>query len=391
MFETMAEWFATTWLGSTDLGIAEWFARISAFELVLLLVNVVLLLMSGWLHRNLPQKNPELEEEYKSRLRIFRAINVLSIVLVVGLGGIWPTADKTIVQQILAELMIIYSAYLVYHIMVYVIRRKFGQVRQVSGEVHLVDTYNSRLLSLLAIVFIFVMALIATIQLFAVNSLLEAGGVVGFIGVMLALTQASWAPDIISGVIILNSRLFEENDVIEIKSGDTDFIGLVFKTRMFHTEFLNLQNNHRVMIRNSILRNMELHNLSKFASVRGLREMVLINIGYDVPAKAVKAMVDEAFGKITNSMDNHIEQQHEIEVRVQEVGDYAVSWAVFYHVKKVRHLLRLRQLVREALLETSIEHNIQLATPNLHQLDTLAGLEQPENSKQPNGQAVLRN
>lgn len=359
MWQDLLTWMTTF--------VTDFTLRLSNVELALLLLNVSLLIFAGVLHRWLPQRNPVIEGESQTRLRIFRALNVLCIVLILGFNMVFPNVEKSFVIKVLAELMIIYAAYLSFHIMVYVIRRRFGRVKEVSGEMHLVDTYNSRLLELLSISFIIVIALIASIQLFEVDSLLEAGGVIGFIGVMLALTQASWAPDIIAGVIILNSRLFEESDVIQIKSGTSEFIGLVYKTRMFHTELLNLQNNHRVMIRNSQLRDMELHNLSKFASVRGLREMLMLKIGYDVPGKAVRAMVAAAFDKISNSQDNHVEMQFEFEVVVQDVADHAVHWVVFYHVKKVRHMLRTRQILREALLETSIEQGIALSTPALQQ------------------------
>lgn len=353
------------WLG--DVGV-NFYQSIANVELALLAANITLLAVAGVMHRWLPQRDPEVEGESNTRLSIFRAINILCIVMILGVNLVGPNLDKSLTIKILAELMVIYGAYLSFHIMVFVIRRRFGKVREVSGELHLVDTYNSRLLSLLSIIFIAVIALIASIQLFNVDSLLEAGGVVGFIGVLLALTQASWAPDIIAGVIILNSRVFEESDVIEIKSTSSNFIGLVYKTRMFHTEFLNLQNNHRVMIRNSRLRDMEIHNLSKFASVRGLREMLVLKIGYDVPAKAVRAMVTAGFAKIANVHDHHIETQHEFEVVVQDVADDAVHWAVFYHMKRVKLLLKTRQLIREAMLEAAMEHGIALQTPSLQQI-----------------------
>jgi len=99
-------------------------------------------------------------------------------------------------------------------------------------------------------------------------------GAIGFIGVMIALTQAAWAPDIISGLIILNSNVFEQDDIIEISIEGRTIVATVFRTKVFHTEILDLVNNHRIMMRNVKIRDTVIHNLTKFASAKGLREIM---------------------------------------------------------------------------------------------------------------------
>ena len=71
----------------------------------------------------------------------------------------------------------------------------------------------------------FVMGLIACVRILGFDSLLEAGGLLGVMGVFLALTQASWAPDIISGLVILNSRMVEEGDVLQLGDDESPLIG----------------------------------------------------------------------------------------------------------------------------------------------------------------------
>ena len=72
------------------------------------------------------------------------------------------------------------------------------------------ETYNARVLSMLLGVVIFAITFIANVRILGLDTWLEAGGVIGFVGVILALTQSAWAPDIISGLVILNSRLVGE-------------------------------------------------------------------------------------------------------------------------------------------------------------------------------------
>ena len=180
-----------------------------------------------------------------------------------------------------------------------------------------------------------------------------------------ALTQGAWAPDIIAGLIILNSTLFEEGDVVEFDRGPGGVLGVIFKTKLFHTEILNLTNNHRVMLPNSVLRNAVVHNLSKFASARGLRERLVFNIGYDVTPEQVRRMFNSAFETASQNPSIRLETQHPIEVRVMDTGDDAVLWAVYYYTKHVNDLLQTRYLFRESILDASIEHKIALRTPRL--------------------------
>lgn len=57
-------------------------------------------------------------------------------------------------------------------------------------------------------------------------------------------------------------------DVIEIED-NVPLIGIVFKTKILHTEILNRVNNHLVMLKNSRLREFAIQNLFKFSSARG--------------------------------------------------------------------------------------------------------------------------
>jgi len=213
-----------------------------------------------------------------------------------------------------------------------------------------------------------IIALLGSLQVLELNSLLQAGGVIGFVGVLMALTQASWAPDIISGLIILNSDLLEEGDVVQLEGMDSDLIGMIFKTKMFHTEILNIVNNHRIMIRNAKLRDIAIHNLSKFASARGLREVLVFNIGYEHDAETVKKMFNEVFERVVESRtDIDIDHQHPIEVRADSADNYAVKWKVFYYTKNLRRLLHTRQELLEEILQSAKAKGISLATPLMHQ------------------------
>jgi small-conductance mechanosensitive channel len=342
--------------------------RISTAETVLVIANLILLLASrsltDWLSKVGPRGGSQSPASVQL-LRFFQSVNVIIFGVVIIRVLLLPEAIQAWTTRPLSVMVVVYVGYLTLHALRRQIHRRFGKERQADGATHFQETYQSRMLSLLVGALVVSLCIIASVRILGFESLLEAGGVLGFIGVLAALTQGAWAPDIIAGLIILNSTLFEEGDVVEFDRGPGGVLGVIFKTKLFHTEILNLTNNHRVMLPNSVLRNAVVHNLSKFASARGLRERLVFNIGYDVTPEQVRRMFNSAFETASQNPSIRLETQHPIEVRVMDTGDDAVLWAVYYYTKHVNDLLQTRYLFRESILDASIEHKIALRTPRL--------------------------
>lgn len=301
-----------------------------------------------------------------SNLRIFRAVNLLLLLSLLFFNLFLPFSVNSWVSRLFGVLFVIYIGYLGFIVLNYFIKKRFGREREINGKKVVGETYNSRALSLISAIFLFIITLIAIVRILQFDSLLEAGGVIGFVGVFLALTQGAWAPDIISGLIILNSRLVEEGDVIEV-CDSAEILGVVFKTKVFHTEILNLVNNHRIMVQNSRLRQMTIHNLSKFASARGLREVLTFKIGYDVEESKVRELFREAYQAARADADIPVDEQSDVEVMAGAAGDFSVHWSVYYYTKDVRDLLRTRQLFLGLILTRAAEKGIALATPVQYQ------------------------
>lgn len=309
-------------------------------------------------------RGSDLDLQRDNRRRVIRAVAMYSIYFYVK--SLFPDdQQKHWAFTAINFIAIAYLGYLTLKIADYYILRRFGNQRDVAGKLKITETYSSRLLSIIARMIIFIVVLVAEIRLLGYQSLLETGGAIGIIGVFLALTQSVWAPDIFGGLIILNSEMLEEDDVIEIS--EAGILGAIFKTKMFHTEILNMTNNHRVMIRNSKLRDYVIHNLSRFASAKGLRECLKFNIGYDAHEEQVRAMFQRAYQIAVETKKLPIEGQYEPEIFVENCGDYAVEWSIFYYVKEVKQILSVRKLFNEIILQESRRDKIALATPELHQ------------------------
>lgn len=341
--------------------VQRFLESLTFLDYAVIIVNCLLILfadplLSRFSSGTVPQKSHNL------RVYLLRGLNLI-ILLVYGYVYFYqPTGGASGGIKILSILSVTYLTNMSNFLLQYLISKRFGKAREIGDKTLYVETYKTRLLSILAAIFLTIIAIVAIVRILGFDSLLEAGGVLGIIGVFFGLTQGSWAPDIISGLIILNSDMFEEGDIVDISGG---ILGRVYKTKLFHTEILNISNNHRIMIRNSHLRDMTIHNLSKFASAKGLRECLTFNIGYQESEHRIKEMFQEAFEKAL-STGIPIESNTPVEIKVIETGDHAVTWGVLFHVKKVEKILNIRRDFREIILVTSKQHNIDLATPITH-------------------------
>ena len=335
--------------------------QLDGFGYLIIGVNLLLMVFARVILKQV-YNEPEKVSSFSRKVMIFRALNLL-IILAYGYFRFFEDkTNKTFLINIIAVLAIVYFAYLSMHIAHGFLVRFYGKERDVNGEAKFVSTYQTRLLSIFSSVFIGIIALVGIIRLLGFDSVLEAGGVIGLIGVFLALTSSIWGPDIFHGLIILNSDMLSEGDVIQFNDNELIY-GLVYKTKVFHTVILNIPNNHRVMIRNSKLRDFTVHNLSKFASAKGLRENLTFKISYGTSADAVKDLFTSVYKSAQQDESIYIEEQYELEFGVKETGDHAVEWVFYYHTKEIDKLLLTRQRLLLLMLETSNAKGISLSTP----------------------------
>jgi len=338
--------------------------QFDAFSYMVLGVNTLLLIFApqivNLLYHN--HQNSKDTSGVKRKVMIFRALNLLFIISYGYYRFFQDKDSKSMILHILAVLAIIYFAYLAMHLAHLFLVRQYGKEREIKGKKRYISSYQTRLLSFFSSIFIGILALISIIRLLGFDSVLETGGVIGLIGVFLALTSSIWAPDIFHGLIILNSDMLSEGDVI-LFNDDEQIYGLVYKTKIFHTVVLNIVNNHRIMIRNSKLRSFTVHNLSKFASARGLRENLKFKIGYDVNTSQVKDLFETVYVLAKEDSGIALEDQYDLEYGIINTGDHAVEWQFYYYTKDVEKLMVTRQRLLKLMLETAIKKGISLATP----------------------------
>jgi len=332
-----------------------------ALDLIILTVNLLLMIFARQIMQFIYHGDAS-DKYFSLRVQVFRAFNLAVVAAFFYYHIYLPGEAKGPGIKLLSVVIVMYLGYVTSHGISNVIHSQYGKRKEIGDTSILIETYHSRLINIVSNLLLTIIMVIAIVRILGFESWLEAGGVLGVIGVFLALTQNVWAPDLFGGLIMLNSRILETGDVIEFQDGER-FIAIVHKTRLFHTELLNLVNNHRMMIRNSLLRDRVIHNLSRFASAKGLRERITFKIGYDVSVNSVKAMFAEAFETLKSKCDLPFEKQHGHEVATVDAGDFAVEYAVYYYIKETRKLLYVRFQVIEQIIKTAAEKHIQLSTP----------------------------
>ncbi len=335
--------------------------KLDSFGYLIIGANLLLMLFASFILK-LVYNQPDKVSNFSRKVMIFRALNMLIILAYGYFRYFQDKNNKTFLINIVGVLAIIYFAYLAMHIAHGFLVRFYGKKREINDEISFISTYQTRMLSIFSSIFISIIALVGIIRLLGFDSVLEAGGVIGLIGVFFALTSSIWAPDIFHGLIILNSDMLSEGDIIQFHDNEL-FYGRVHKTKVFHTVILNIPTNHRVMIRNSKLRDFTVHNLSKFASARGLRECLSFKISYETPVDSVKELFNAVYEAAKLDKSIFIEDQYELEYGIKETGDHAVEWLFYYHTKDVEKLLLTRQRLLLLMLETSMEKGISLSTP----------------------------
>jgi len=364
----MDAFVSTLPFSNTELGI----------HLLVLVVNLLLLLFSKpivSLFKNRSDKDLELLL-FRSLNLLFLFFHLLDFVLIIFHKDYQNTFSRMGLM-----LVTIYVSAFLFSLLSYLSRKKFGVEKKFDDKISYIDTYNSRLVDLIVLVVISVVSLYIIIDIWDFDSLLQTTGIFGIAAAFLALTNQIWAPDMFFGMVILNSKMLEDGDVIQFANEKDEYI--INKVTLIYTILLDVRNNHRTLIKNSKLVDSRVDNLSKKASTDGLRMKLSYKIGYP-PKEEI-----EGFKKQINDMFLEVNEvsiaDEEIKINpkvpfewyLHETGDYALQYNLFYYIdtlpntkvtKTVRsYLLKTPNLVNEKVYEASLKHNIDLSTPILHQ------------------------
>ena len=359
----------------------EWFAHGLVFML-----NIVLFIFARpILNFVAPNQNND------TKIKIFRALNVLVLLLhILDLILVSVTSDyRNYFINLGYSLMIIYASMMAYSFLGALSKKRFGRERTVDEKTIYTETYSTRLVNLLLLIIIVFTTIYGLIIIWGANSLLETTGIFGLLMAFLAFTSSVWAPDIISGLIVLNSESIEDGDVVLIDGHSNEYV--ISRVTLIYVVLYDIRNNHRTLMRNSQFTSNRVDNLSRVASSKGVRQALKYNIGYpqftgNEQARAAqladfKEKIDNLFEGAEKSCagneDIKINESSTFEWALTNAGDYALEYTLWIYLERIpstkvtstlrKHLMGTMYKVNEAVYTSSVLENIDLSTPDLIQ------------------------
>jgi len=352
---------------------------------ILFFLNIVLLLLARPIVNFISP-----HQDNKNRIKIFQALNLLVIIFQIidfVLRQSFPNYEGGYLIDLGISLMVIYGGVFLYSLCGTLSRKRFGRTRTIDDKIIDVETYNSRLVTIVLMSVIVLTVVYALIKIWGGDSLLETTGIFGIFLGFLAFTSSIWAPDIVSGMIILNSDILVDGDVVVVDGHEDEFI--IARVTLIYVVLYDVRHNHRTLLRNTQFIQSRIDNLSRIASSDGIRQAYKYNIGYpDLSADPVtrqkeycefKDSIEDLF---TRSFEMCCDKEHikinqnkPFEWALTSAGDYALEYTMWVYLERIpntkvtstirRHLMGTMFKVNEAVFEASVLEGIDLSTPDV--------------------------
>ena len=324
-----------------------------------------------------------------SKIRMFQGLNILFFALhVVDL--LLVSANSNYQHYFIRlgyTLVVIYLAMLIFSIIGAMSKRRFGREKTLDEKPVFVETYSSRLVNLVMLVIIWLTAIYALIKIWGADSLLETTGIYGIIAAFLAFTSSIWAPDILSGLIVLNSDTIEDGDVVKIDGHDNEYV--ISRITLIYMVLYDIRQNNRSVIRNSKFMDQRIDNLSRIASTAGIRKAITYKIGYpqltgnrDERLAGLAEFKDQvgdmfrAANEVCKADDNILTNNaRSFEWALTNAGDYALEYTLWVYLQRIpatkitgrirKHLMGTLFRVNEAVYDAAIAEDLDLSTPDV--------------------------
>jgi hypothetical protein len=372
--EQVLSWFLP------DLSAIEWTGHIAV-----LVWSILMVMFSGRLFSMVENTSSTI-----LKMKVFRSFNFLVVVLLlVDLAMLRFHLDyEQFFARIGLSLFSAYTAIYFYSLVSFYSFKRFGSPRVIDNKEVFVETYSTRIINLLLVIVFSFGSLYIIIQVWGADSLLQTTGIMGIFVGFLAFTSAVWAPDIISGLIILNSQILDDGDVVVIDGFPNEYI--ISKVSFVYVTLYDIRNNHRTLIKNSRFLQSKIDNLSRIASTDGLRKFVRYNIGYpklegansaermaayDAFMSKVDSMFNRASEECFQDSDTRLNTHKPFQWELTSTGDYALEFTLWFCYKRLpntkvtatarKHLMGSFFQVNKAVYKASIYEGIDLSTPDL--------------------------
>ncbi|MEM7542778.1 MAG: hypothetical protein AAF384_14525 [Pseudomonadota bacterium] len=289
-----------------------------------------------------------------------RAVNILLFLLYMS-ALLFSDSAKQLSQT---GLVLVLSV-LVAHTVSGTVLKYFGRTREIDGEQHRSETYQSEIFGLIVIVLAGAAALILIINIWGMTSWLKTTSLLGGLLIILYSTKDVWAPENINGLILLYNGDVEPGSLVRVD--DLGILAVVLQTSLTQTRLRDLVSRHIVVVPNSRLRNAKIEILSK-GTAAGVYQFVEFKIGYHVSAEAIDALFTTIWEQASD-VEKSINAERPCVAKISETGDHAVVWKLCYWVKNSYGIVDAMHAINRAAFEQSSKFGIDLNTPLTHTVE----------------------
>jgi len=390
--EQILSWFLP------NLSTVEWTGHIA-----ILLWSVAMFLFAGKLFSMVENTSSTM-----FKMKVFRFLNFVAITLLLAdLVLLRFQQDyKQLFSSIGLTLFTSYSIIYLYALASYNIFKRFGSPKMIDNKEVYVETYSTRIVNLLLVITATFSAFYIIIKIWGADSLLETTGLMGIFVGFLAFTAPVWAPDIISGLIILNSQILDDGDIVVIDGFPNEYI--ISKVSFVYVTLYDIRNNHRALVKNSRFLAGKIDNLCRIASTEGMRSSITYNIGYpeftgsngkqrvealDKFIADIDSMFYRAFESCRDDENVHINDNRRFEWALSKTGDYALEFTLWFYYKRIpntkitatarKFLMGTLFRVNQAVYRASIFEGIDLSTPDLSNITFTGSARNSEEDEEP--------
>ncbi len=374
--------YSIEWL-IPELSNTQWLIHGSIF-----LTNITLLIFARPILQLI-----EAERDSDTKLKIFLTLNILVLILhVIDLAFLRVSNNyENYFINLGLSLMTLYAGMFSYSLCGFLSRKKFGTEKLLDNNKVFLDSYSSRLVDIIILFVIAITTIYALIKIWGADSMLETTGIFGIVAAFLAFTSNIWAPDIISGLIILNTQMLEDGDVVVVDGHADEYI--ISKVTLIYVILYDVRNNHRTLIRNSQFTQRKIDNLSRVASTDGVRQALTYKIGYpalegSTPEERLKQLnsfknrvgrvFNMAFEECSAQSDIKINESRPFEWSLTSAGDFALEYTLWVYLERIpntkitstirKHLMGTIYKVNESVYTAAAAEEVDLSTPILNQL-----------------------
>jgi small-conductance mechanosensitive channel len=178
-------------------------------------------------------------------------------------------------------------------------------------------------------------------------------GISVFIGLVVSLGSAGLVNQVMSGLVVVYSRAFQQGDYVRIDEKE----GLVTEVGMLSTKIVT-KRKEEITIPNSVLVGTTSTNYSRLAGTEGSVVGATVGIGYDAPWRQVHALL-----LLAASRTERVKKEPKPRVVQRSLADHYVEYTLLFNLDKPEDRLLALSEVHAQIQDAFNEYSVQIMSP----------------------------